>query len=98
MQLLFSVLVIILEVASLVLSTTYRVTGVGLWCGILFIVAIGVTCKAVFAKGSSRVWTTRALLMQIALLIFSFILIGITGNYVTSLRDLFIWLHDRKFV
>ena len=35
-------------------------------------------------KDGSRVWATIVLIAQIVLLIFTFILIGITGNYVQT--------------
>jgi hypothetical protein len=38
----------------------------------------------------SRVWSTRVLILQIVLLVFTFILIGIAGDYVSSKGYLFV--------
>ncbi len=36
----------------------------------------------VYKKDASRMWATRVLIAQLVLLIFTFILIGIAGNFV----------------
>jgi hypothetical protein len=104
-ELIFIILIFILEIASLA-TVTYRPTGVGIWCAIPFLIACILTfilgkiflfhhrkqeviiCMFIFVlvrkQNASRIWATRVFIAQIVLLIFTFILIGITGNYVQT--------------
>ncbi|CAF3912856.1 unnamed protein product [Rotaria magnacalcarata] len=82
-QIVLIVLIIILEITSLGLST-YSATGAGIWCSIAFIPAAISTVLLVKYWARSRVRASRVLIAQIILLVFTFILIGIIGSYVSS--------------
>lgn len=101
-QFIFTVLIFILEIASLA-TWNHEPTAVGIWCAIPFAIAcismsvLGkyFVCKKieshsinilirflVYRKDSCRMWATRVLIAQICLLVFTFVLIGIKGDYV----------------
>ncbi|CAF1398821.1 unnamed protein product, partial [Rotaria magnacalcarata] len=82
-ELVLTVLIIILEIISLGL-TTYRATGAGMWGSIPFMTAAILTIRQVTRWDRSRVWATRVLIAQMVLLLFTFILIGIVNNFVSS--------------
>ncbi|CAF3402619.1 unnamed protein product [Rotaria socialis] len=82
-QIVLIVLIIILEITSLGLST-YSATGAGIWCSIAFIPTAISTVLLVKSWARSRVRASRVLIAQIILLVFTFILIGIVGSYVSS--------------
>jgi uncharacterized membrane protein len=51
-----------------------------------------------YKKDGSRVWASRVLIAQIILIMFTCILVGITGDYVSRNSLLFDWsvLYDRS--
>ena len=108
-EMILTLLIIILEIASLVLST-YSATGAGIWCGIPFMIAaISTIMLGKFSQKSqrlinikelyinpliffilalkwerSRVWASRVFIAQIVLLVFTFILLGIVGSFISA--------------
>lgn len=82
-EIVLTVLIIILEIATLAVST-YSGTGVGIWCSIPFLTAGILTVLLVLKWNRSRLWATRVFIAQIVLLVFCFILIGIVGSYVST--------------
>ncbi|CAF3069477.1 unnamed protein product [Rotaria socialis] len=82
-QIVLIVLIFILEITSLGLSS-YSATGAGIWCSIFFFPAAISTVLLVIKWERSRVWATRVFIAQAVMLVFSFVLIGIVGSYVSS--------------
>jgi hypothetical protein len=97
-QIIFTIIIFLLEIASLGVAI-YQPTGVGIWSAIPFLTASILTFRLgeyilflfnnqyfilVRKKDASRRWATIALIAQLVLLVFTFILIGITGNYVQT--------------
>lgn len=86
-EIILTILIFILEIASLAVST-YSATGAGIWCSISFVTTAILTILLVTKFNRSRVWATRVCIAQIVLLVFCLILIGIVGNYVSTHQTL----------
>ncbi|UJR32422.1 hypothetical protein I4U23_019884 [Adineta vaga] len=82
-EVILTILIIILEIASLAVST-YSATGAGFWCSIPFMAAAIMTILLVKKWDRPRLWATRVLISQLVLLVFTFILIGIAGSFVSA--------------
>jgi hypothetical protein len=97
-QIIFTIIIFLLEIASLAIFT-YQPTGVGIWSAIPFLTASILTFRLgeyilflfnnqyfilVRKKDASRRWATIVLIAQLVLLVFTFILIGITGNFIQT--------------
>ncbi|CAF3772188.1 unnamed protein product [Rotaria magnacalcarata] len=82
-QVVLTLLIFILEIASLAVYN-YQATGAGIWCSLSFIAAAILTILLVKKWDRSRLWATRVFIAQILLLVFTFILIGIVGNFIST--------------
>ncbi|CAF3664054.1 unnamed protein product [Rotaria socialis] len=82
-QVVLTLLIFILEIASLAVYN-YQATGAGIWCSLSFIPAAILTILLVKKWDRSRFWATGVFIAQILLLVFTFILIGIVGNFVST--------------
>ena len=92
-------LIFIMEIASLAVAASDRPTAAGIWCAIPFMTAgLSTVLLGKYASvtehrinrclerkwSRTRVWCTRVLILQLVLLVFTFILIGIAGNFVST--------------
>ncbi len=88
LMLLFTLIIFVLEIASLTIDGSQTLsntasTGAGIWCSISFIVAIVFTYLLVLAYDCSHRWSTYTLMTHLITLIFICILIGLDANAVT---------------
>ncbi|CAF1128055.1 unnamed protein product [Adineta steineri] len=79
-----TIIIFIIEIASIVVLSNDGATGAGIWCAIPFLFSTICAFVLVERKSRSRIWSTRTLITQLILILFTFILISITGHYIEN--------------
>ena len=91
-MLVFTVIIIALEVASLIIDRSNQLsntgsTGAGIWSSLSFVVAIVFMYLLVLRHDCARRWSTYTLCAHVVALMFMFALIGLDANAVTPYNN-----------